>query len=170
MKKQLLLAFFILVSIATYAQPPKTPPKEFPTTIPKHELGTPHANVQQLSKITLGSIITSFTWRGARTWKNATSITVDSVLTVQFTSNGTVTWVKQGWEYVPRTAGNYTINGNYILIQFNYPPYNHILEGTYNPTTGKITGTFKEVRSIDANAPPAYQSGTTLGDFNFYRK
>lgn len=170
MKKHFLIAFLLMLSIVNYAQPPKTPPKEFPTTIPKHELGTKHANVQQLSKMPLGSIITSFTWRGARVWRSPNSITVDSVLSVQFNSNGTVTWVKQGWEYVNRTAGSYTINGNYILIHFNYPPYNHVLEGTYNPTTGKITGTFKEIRAIDPNAPPAYQSGTTLGDFNFYKK
>ncbi|OSZ80261.1 hypothetical protein CAP36_03135 [Chitinophagaceae bacterium IBVUCB2] len=118
----------------------------------------------------LSQYITTITWRGARVWYTPTAAWVDSVTAVNFYSNGTVEWVKQGWEFVPRTPGTYSIQANTININFSYPPYTHSLQGSYDRTTGIISGTFTEERAPDATAPPVYSPGTTTGDFNFYKK
>lgn len=118
----------------------------------------------------LSQYITSITWRGARVWYTETAAWVDSVTAVNFYPNGQVEWVKQGWEFVPRLPGTYTISGNNISINFNYAPYTHTLNGTFDRNTGIISGTFTEVRAVDPTAPPAYIPGTTTGDFNFYEK
>jgi len=118
----------------------------------------------------LNQYITTVTWRGARIWYTPTAAWVDSVLSVNFYANGTVEWVKQGWEYVTRRPGTYRIQGNNITIRFRYPPYTHQLQGVYNRSTGVISGTFTETRDPDPAAPPAYTPGTTTGDFNFYKK
>ncbi len=118
----------------------------------------------------LSQYITTITWRGARVWYTQTAAWVDSVTSVNFYANGQVEWVKQGWEFVPRLPGTYSISGNDITINFNYAPYTHMLQGTFDRNTGIISGTFTEVRAVDPTAPPAYIPGTTTGDFNFYEK
>lgn len=119
---------------------------------------------------TLKQYITTITWRGARVWYTPTAAWVDSVRSVNFYANGTVEWVKQGWEYVSRLPGTYTIRGNAITIRFRYPPYTHQLQGVYDRNTGIISGTFTETRVPASGAPPAYTPGTTTGEFNFYKK
>ena len=118
----------------------------------------------------LGQYITTITWRGARVWYTETAAWVDSVTSVNFYANGQVEWVKQGWEFVPRTPGTYTITGNNITINFHYAPYTHVLQGSFDRNTGIISGTFTETRADDPNAPPAYIPGTTTGVFNFYER
>jgi hypothetical protein len=110
-------------------------------------------------------LLTRYEWRGARIWYPPNLATVDSVLSVIFNANGTVSWNKQGWEYVHRLAGTYRVS-----IFFSYPPYRHQLDGSYNANTGKITGTFTETKAVTPNAPPAYTPGTIHGEFNFYAK
>lgn len=156
--------------MATKAQPPKTPPKEFPTTIPRHETAKIKANVQQLVPPAFSTYLTTVLWKGARIWYSAGNATVDSVTSIKFNLDGSVTWQKQGWEYVNKTAGSYSVNGNNITIQFDYAPYKHSFQGSYNSTTGKITGSFTETRSASTTAPPAYVEGVTTGEFNFYKK
>ncbi|WP_300603587.1 hypothetical protein [Niabella sp.] len=118
----------------------------------------------------LKQYITTITWRGARVWYTPGAAWVDSVLSVNFYGNGRLEWVKQGWEYVPRLPGTYSIQGNNITIRFRYPPYTHQLEGVYDRNTGAITGTFTETRDPASGAPPAYIPGTITGTFNFYKK
>lgn len=118
----------------------------------------------------LSQYITTITWRGARVWYTPTAAWVDSVTSVNFYANGQVEWIKQGWEFVPRLPGTYSINGNNITINFHYAPYTHRLQGNFDRNTGIISGTFTEVRAVDPNAPPAYIPGTTTGEFNFYKK
>ena len=154
----------------TKAQPPKTPPREFPTTIPKHEAAKIKANVQQIIKPAFINYLTTVEWKGARTWYSANNATVDSVTKIKFNIDGSVTWQKQGWEYVNKTAGFYNVSGNNITIQFDYAPYKHSFQGNYNETTGKITGSFTETRSASQTAPPAYLQGITTGEFIFYKK
>lgn len=154
----------------TNAQPPKTPPKEFPTTIPKHESAKIKANVQQINKQPFSNYITTVEWKGARIWYAENNATVDSVTLIKFNVDGSVTWQKQGWEFVNKSAGSYTINANNITIQFDYAPYKHSFQGSYNSSTGKITGSFTETRFPSTTAPPAYLQGTTIGKFEFYKK
>lgn len=154
----------------TNAQPPKTPPKEFPTTIPKHESAKIKANVQQINKLPFSNYITTIEWKGARIWYAENNATVDSVTLIKFNVDGSVTWQKQGWEFVNKSAGSYTINANNITIQFDYAPYKHSFQGSYNSSTGKITGSFTETRFPSTTAPPAYLQGTTIGKFEFYKK
>lgn len=118
----------------------------------------------------LSQYITTITWRGARVWYTQTAAWVDSVTAINFYANGQAVWVKQGWEFVPRTAGTYSITGNNITINFNYAPYTHSLQGSFDRNTGILSGTFTEVRAVDPTAPPAYIPGTTTGEFNFYEK
>jgi hypothetical protein len=133
--------------------------------------GTERVNELKAKKLPpLSQYITSITWRGARVWYTETAAWVDSVTAVNFYPNGQVEWVKQGWEFVPRTPGTYVINGNNITINFSYAPYTHSLQGTFDRNTGVISGTFTEIRAVDPNAPPAYIPGTTTGDFNFYER
>ena len=168
--KHVLFVIFLLVQLSSKSQPPKTPPKEFPTTIPRHELGKIMWNVSQINKTPFVLYISTIEWRGARIWTMGNSATVDSVTAIKFNTDGTVTWQKQGWEFVNKTAGTYTINGNNISIQFEYVPYKHVLQGSFNNITGKISGTFIETRSLYANAPSAYTPVTIAGEFNFYKK
>lgn len=154
----------------TNAQPPKTPPKEFPTTIPKHESAKIKANVQQINKLPFSNYITTIEWKGARIWYAENNATVDSVTSLKFNLDGSVTWQKQGWEFVNKSAGSYTINANNITIQFDYAPYKHSFAGSYNSSTGKLTGSFTETRSPSTTPPPAYLQGTTIGKFEFYKK
>lgn len=171
MTKECILLFSLTFSILIIkAQPPKTPPREFPTTIPRHESAKIKANVQQINKPVLGNYLTTLEWKGARIWYAANNVTVDSVTTIKFNLDGSVTWQKQGWEYVNKAAGTYSVNGNNITIQFDYAPYKHSFEGSYNSITGKITGGFTETRSSSATAPPAYVQGITTGEFNFFKK
>ncbi|MCF3107577.1 hypothetical protein LL912_02180 [Niabella sp. CC-SYL272] len=118
----------------------------------------------------LAQYITTVTWRGARVWYTPTAAWVDSVRSINFYANGTVEWVKQGWEYVTRLPGTYVIQSNAITIRFRYPPYTHQLRGTYDRNTGLISGTFTETRDPAPDAPPAYAPGTTTGEFNFYKQ
>ncbi len=171
MKTQLLLLMCSMCwGITTKAQPPKTPPKEFPTTIPRHESGKIKANVQQLTQPPFSTYLTTVLWKGARIWYAAGNATVDSVTSIKFNLDGSVTWQKQGWEYVNKAAGSYSVNGNNITILFDYAPYKHSFLGTYNSATGKITGSFTETRSAAPTAPPAYVEGVTTGEFNFFKK
>lgn len=171
MKLQFILFLGCLCMLMiTKAQPPKTPLKEFPTTIPRHESAKIKTNVQQIIKPAFSTYLTTVLWKGARIWYAANNATVDSVTSIKFNLDGSVTWQKQGWENVNKAAGTYSVNGNNITIQFDYAPYKHSFQGSYNSTTGKITGSFTETRSAYASAPPAYVQGITTGEFNFYKK
>ena len=171
MRAQFILLVCNLCPVSiTKAQPPKTPPREFPTTIPKHEAARIKANVQQIIKPAFITYLTTVEWKGARIWYAANNATVDSVTTIKFNLDGSVTWQKQGWEYVNKTTGFYNVSGNNMTIQFDYAPYKHSFQGNYNETTGKITGSFTETRSASQTAPPAYMQGITTGEFNFYKK
>ena len=118
----------------------------------------------------LGKYITTVTWQGARTWRTGNATTVDSVIAMNFSVVGTVTWNKQGWEYVSHTKGNYTVDGNSVKINFHYPPYTHQIEAVYDPVTGRMTGSFREERAVSPNAPEVYSPGTTTGEIVLYRK
>lgn len=155
------------IAVTAMTQPVK-PSKEIPE-VPKDAMKQPQTNVSTFKEIKFAKYITTIEWRGARVWYSPGSATVDSVLSVTFSANGIVTWNKQGWEYVTRTPGTYRVTGNRIEINFSYPPYTHFLQGTYDATTGKITGTFTETRAADPGAPPAYAPGTTTGEFNFIK-
>ena len=168
--KHVLFVIFLLVQLGSKAQPPKTPPKELPTTIPKHEIGKIMWNVPQIIKTLFRLYISTVEWRGARIWTTDNTATVDSVTAIKFNTDGTVTWLKQGWEFVNKTAGTYTVNGNNISILFYYAPYRHVLQGSYNSLTGNIVGTFTETRSESATAPSAYTPLTIMGEFNFYKR
>lgn len=126
--------------------------------------------LKAIKTLPLAQYITTITWRGARVWYTPTAAWVDSVRSVNFYANGTVEWVKQGWEYGTRLPGTYRIQGDNITIRFRYRPYTHQLQGVYNRSTGMISGTFTETRDPDPAAPPAYTPGTTTGDFNFFKK
>lgn len=142
-----------------------------PVDKPKKEISLKEENEKSVNRaVPFHRFITSQQWRGARVWFSPTTATVDSVLLVVFNANGTVTWNKQGWEHVPRAAGTYKVMGNKLTIDFDYFPYTHHLEGVYDAVTGKITGTFSEVKDNDPNAPSAYVPGKIKGDFNFYKK
>lgn len=166
-KKCLIFICFLFTIITLMAQPSKIPPKQFPTTIARHEAAAITPQVQQIVKPTLSHYITSVEWKGARIWYTPNSATVDSVTLVKFNIDGTILWKKQGWEFVNKTTGTYTISGNNILIHFEYAPYKHTLQGVYNERTGKISGSFIEVRADFTNAPAAYTTGTTTGTFTF---
>lgn len=174
MKKSSFVTMLIMlvcsVMQTAIAQPPRTQPREIPAAIPKHEIARPQVSAKLVKLGFFHQYISSITWRGARIWHPPGYITVDSVLSVQFNTDGTVTWNKQGWEFVSRKAGTYKVTGNKVVVDFAYAPYTHHLEGMYDASTGKITGTFTEQRAVDPNAPSAYSPGTTTGEFNFYKK
>lgn len=169
MKKEFFL-FVILVLLTglLYAQPPGRPDQPV-YTIPKKDILKPQN--PKLIPITFEQILDDASWHGTRTWRTATGVTIDSVTTISFfLQSKQVSWAKQGWEYVSPKPGSYSITNNKISIQFNYPPYTHYLEGTYNATTKKISGTFREERAETPTAPSAYKAGTTSGEFVFIQK
>ena len=67
MIKQFIVSSTLLFSVTVYiCHPPKTPPKEFPTTITKHESARIIANVQQLNKPAFATYLTTTDLKGAR--------------------------------------------------------------------------------------------------------
>jgi hypothetical protein len=95
---------------------------------PKKEIPEKEAEEKSANRATpFHRLITAQQWRGARIWYPPNLATVDSVLSVVFNVNGTVTWNKQGWEHVPRAAGTYKVRGNKLTIDFDYFPYTHHL-------------------------------------------
>ncbi len=170
MKRHSLLIAFALGSLWAAAQPKGAYQEQPKNMIPKHEAAKPVVNKPLAIKQSFATYISTVNWRGARTWKAGSAATVDSVTQIQFFTDGTVSWNKQGWEYVPKTKGTYTVTGNKVVIRFNYAPYSHYIEATYDESTGKITGTFREDRAAATNAPAAYTPGTTAGEISFIKK
>ncbi len=169
MKKVLSLSvLFFLVAGLVNAQPPGRP-DEPKYTVPKKDILKPQN--PKLLPITFEQILDDASWHGTRIWNTTAGVTVDSITTLSFfPGNKQVTWTKQGWEFVSPKPGNYLITGNKINIQFNYPPYTHYLEGTYDAANKTISGTFREERAATRNAPPAYIPGTTSGTFSIKLK
>ena len=170
MKKHLLSLALVLISLWAAAHPKGAYQEQPKNMIPKHEAAKPVVNRQLAIKQSFATYITTVTWCGARTWRAGSAATVDSVTQIQFFTDGTVSWNKQGWEYVPKTKGTYTVTGNKVVVRFNYAPYTHSIEGTYDENTGRITGTFREDRAAATNAPAAYTPGTTTGEISFIKK
>jgi hypothetical protein len=189
-EKKIILLLCICISVANiFAQqipgviitPQSTPPiKVYEKPQIKKQIIMPLEPKQTpLPNINFATFITTMEWKGARTWNDAQFGYVDSVTSIVFDSKGGCTWVKQGWEYVTRTTGNYSITGNAIEINFNYKPYSHKLIGAFDPVTKKITGKFEEVKAKDNNAPTTYPGsglpytyvpGLIEGQFNFFIK
>jgi len=137
--------------------------------LPKEEILRPQK--LNLKPFALEQLLDDVGWHGTRSSQTAAGAVVDSVTTLSFfLTSKQVTWTKQGWEYAVAKPGTYTVTANKIVIQFSYFPYTHYLEGTYDPTTKKITGTFREERAAIRNAPPAYKVGTTSGVFELIQK
>lgn len=163
-----LLTASLLTNALLFAQPPGRPDQPR-YTVPKAETGKPQN--PKLTAITFEQTLDDASWKGVRFWSANNAATVDSITTLSFfLQRKQVTWTKQGWEAVTSKPGTYTINGNKIIIQFSYPPYTHYLDGTYDAASKKITGTFREDRAVMTNPPPAYQPGTTSGEFVLIQK
>ncbi len=158
----------ILTTLLLHAQPPGRPdqPRH---TIPKEQILKPQTVYIKL--YSFEQILDDAGWHGTRTWHTDAGAVVDSITAVSFfLQSKQTTWTKRGWEYTAPKPGTYTITNTRIVIQFNYPPYSHYLEGTYDAATKKITGTFREERAAIRNPPPAYRVGTTTGTFVFVQK
>ncbi len=169
MKKNILITSIILVTYCiVFAQPPgrQDQPRY---TLPKEQIAKPQPI--KLTPLTFEQMLDDASWKGIRTWNTNNSVTIDSITMLSFfLQYKQVSWSKQGWESVTPKPGSYTVTNYKVIIQFNYPPYTHYLEGVYDPVTKKITGMFKEERAVIANAPPAYQPGTTTGQFVLIQK
>ena len=164
----LLLTITLLISWLLSAQPPGSP--DMPAnTIPKKDILKPQN--PKLTPITFVDILNDASWKGVRTWYTPNGATLDSITAISFfLPSKQVFWTKQGWETVSPNPGTYLVTGNRIIIQFNYPPYTHYLEGTYDASTKKITGTFREDRAVMRNPPTAYQPGNNSGNFVIVQK
>ena len=169
MKKTLFVLLICIFSTLLNAQPPGR--QEQPRhTIPKEAILKPDkSNIKLLS---FEQILDDAVWHGTRTSYTDGTAVVDSVTMISFfLQSKQATWAKRGWEYTVPKPGSYAISiNNRIVIQFNYFPYTHFLEGTYDAATKKITGTFREERAAIRNPPSVYKAGTTTGDFVFVQK
>jgi hypothetical protein len=168
MKRNLFLVPVLLCAVHQLSA--QHPVKPIPAAIPRHEAAQPQLKPNLTIK-NWEQLLDDASWRGTRSWRNNNSTVVDSITTLSFfLQSQQATWTKQGWEYVTPQPASYEITGNRIVIRFDYFPYKHVLDGTYDHLTKKITGTFKEERQITRNAPPAYSPGTTTGDFELIMK
>lgn len=169
MKKYFLLSTIsILIPFLLCAQAPgrQNQPRY---TVPKTQTAQPQN--PKFTALTFAQMLDDTSWKGVRTWQTTNGMTVDSVTSLSFfLQYKQVSWTKQGWESVAPKPGTYNVSNYKIIIEFNYPPYKHYMEGTYDPVTKQITGTFKEERAVAQNAPSAYQAGTTTGVFVFVQK
>lgn len=169
MKKIIVFVFvFSFMNCCIFAQPPgrQDQPR---ISLPKDQIAKPQPI--KLTPLTFEQMLDDASWKGIRTWNTNNSVTIDSITTLSFfLQYKQVSWTKKGWESVTPKPGSYTVTNYKVIIQFNYPPYTHYLEGVYDPVAKKITGTFKEERAVIANAPPAYQPGTISGEFVLIQK
>lgn len=149
-----LITFLSFFSDMVRAQPQP----QLPTQLPKHELGKPVTTAKPFSDI-VGK------WKGTRLTQNTGSVTVDSIF-FEFKKDGTVSFRHQRFEHNPAKTGTYSFIKNVLIADIYLFPFKHRFEGTYDRTTGKITGTFSEVREKDPNAPPYYVPGTESGSFS----
>ncbi len=131
---------------------------QLPTQLPKHELGKPVTTAKPFSAV-VGK------WKGTRLTQNSASVTVDSLF-FEFKKDGTVNFRHQRFEHNPARAGTYSFIKNVLIADIYLFPFKHRFEGIYDRATGKITGTFSEVRERDPNAPPYYVPGTESGSFS----
>lgn len=131
---------------------------QLPTQLPKHELGKPVTTASPFSDV-VGK------WKGTRLTQNTGSVTVDSLF-FEFKKDGTVQFRHQRFEHNPARKGTYSFSKNLLIADIYLFPFKHRFEGSYDKVTGKITGTFSEVRERDPNAPSYYVPGTESGSFS----
>lgn len=153
----IILSLFTLLAIFFNKVKAQSQP-QLPTQLPKHELGKPVTTAKTFSAV-VGK------WKGTRLTQNSASVTVDSLF-FEFKKDGTVNFRHQRFEHNPARAGTYSFIKNVFIADIYLFPFKHRFEGTYDRTTGKITGTFSEVRERDPNAPPYYVPGTESGSFS----
>lgn len=151
------LFFFTLLSCGFNTVTAQQQP-QLPTQLPKHELGKPVTTAKPFPDV-VGK------WKGTRLIQNTGSVTVDSLF-FEFKKNGTVGFRHQRFEHNPAITGTYSFIKNVLIADIYLFPFKHRFEGTYDRATGKITGTFSEVREKDPNAPPYYLPGTENGSFS----
>jgi hypothetical protein len=151
------LSLFTLLSCFSNTMKAQPQPR-LPTQLPKHELGKPVTTAKAFSDV-VGK------WKGTRLTQNSGSVTVDSLF-FEFKKDGTVHFRHQRFEHNPAKTGTYSFIKNVLIADIYLFPFKHRFEGTYDRTTGKITGTFSEVREKDPNAPPYYVPGTESGSFS----
>jgi hypothetical protein len=167
-RKFFLLQLFLGIA---YHLPAQHPVKPIPAAIPRHEAAQPTLTRPDLQIKNWEQFLDDASWRGVRIWTANNSAIVDSITAISFfLQSRQATWTKQGWEYVTPQPASYEISGNRIIIRFNYFPYKHVLDGTYDHQTKMITGTFTEERRLARNAPPAYTPGTLTGQFQLIMK
>jgi hypothetical protein len=175
MKKYLAAGYFsFFIITSAIAQPPKTPPKEFPTTIPKHQIGQPAANIKTYPALT--EYLTG-SWKGDIIWTTQEGGYSAAIRDISFSMpiirmnyQGKVNWQISLQQIVPPQEGSYVLTGNKISFTFNYPPYSYLLNGEYNKYLGTITGTFTQTRASYPNPPAGYTTGTISGTFTLTKK
>jgi len=175
MKKQCilsLLSFFMLSS--AIALPPRTPPKEFPTTIPKHEIGKSVASIKTFPVITA---YLNGNWKGDIIWTTAEGGFSAVIRDIYFflplsrlNYSGQVNWDLSLQQVVTAQQGSYSLVADKISFSFNYAPYSYSFSGEYNKYSGKITGTFSLTRAAYPNPPAYYKEGSISGTFILTKK
>ena len=169
MKKHLTLSgLSIFIITMAMAQPPKTPPKEFPAAIPKHETGKPVANIKTFPP--LAEYIYTDGWKGTVSWATAEAGHSSTIPDIRFTLNAEAIWQSPFPEIVTAQPGSVRINGNDVSFSFNYSPYKYSFTGVYNKYTGKIAGTFTQDRMKYLSAPVNYTPGNISGTFTITKK
>lgn len=165
---------FVFTFTLAVAQPPRTPPKEFPTTIPKHETGKPTVNIKTFPP--LNEFLTG-SWKGNIIWTTQEGGYSAAIRDISFSMplirmnyQGKVNWQISLQQIVSPQEGSYALTGNKISFTFNYPPYSYTFNGDYNKYTGTITGTFSQTRGSYPNPPAGYTTGTISGTFSLTKK
>jgi hypothetical protein len=175
MKKRLTLCclsfFFIAIAIS---QPPKTPPKEFPTTIPKHQIGQPTVNIKTYPALT--EYLTG-SWKGSFSWSTADGGFSAAIRDLTFSMpllrlnyQGQLNWDISLQQIVAPQQGSYSLTGDKVSFSFNYLPYSYSFNGDYNKYLGTITGTFTQTRASYPNPPAGYTTGSISGIFTITKK
>jgi hypothetical protein len=179
MKKTILLILVVAaITNTSYAQqipggvitPQSTPPiKVYEKPQIKKQIVLP-ANPKQTTLPSFESMITTVHWSGQLWWNDASAGYSDGITLMQFAKDKSVTWSKQGVEIVAATPGTYNITQNKITVNFVYAPYTYSLDGSYNATTGEITGNYTLVKDAHPNAPTGYTEGKINGTFKLVKK
>jgi hypothetical protein len=175
MKKHITACTLLFFSFTfAFAQPPRTPPKEFPTTIAKQETGKPTVTIKTFPPVT--EYLTG-SWKGNLIWTTQEAGYSAAIRDITFSMpmirmnyQGRVNWQISLQQIVAPQEGSYALTNNKISFTFNYPPYSYSLNGEYNKYLGTITGTFTQIRASYPNAPADYTTGTISGTFTLTKK
>lgn len=155
MKQQLTLSFLLAACtvITVVAQPP--------VPLPKHVIAQPKSNARllELKDVLIGK------WRGARITQLSNAVNVDSVW-IEFKKNGVLSFKHQKYEFNGPTEGTWSISKNSLVINCIKFPFTHTLNGSWEITTGTISGNYIEVREKDNTQPAYYSPGRNTGTFN----